>query len=449
MALATTVLGLVSMVQESGLSTALIQYRGRIAPAATTALFLMTSSGILLAATTWLAAPLISGYLGYAELTDMLRTLAVLFVVHGLANTPRAILQRSMLFKRLAVIQLAATALYGIAGVSLAAWGTGVWSLVWAYLASEILSGMGAWAACPWRPDRREFDWKTGRELARFGRHILGANLFDLLRERVPILIIGKVLGADEVGYYWMSVRWASLPTEGITWVIAKVSFPFFVRVRDDADRFRDGYRRTLDLILVLAIPAAVGIALVAEPLIQTLYDARWSGAVAPLQILAFYGLFLAIAASTGAVFNTAGKSQYVFVYSAIYTAILGALLIGLGFSHGLTGIALATVVAPALIAVAAVFSACRILQLNPRTLLRLFVTPVAATCGLTAAVVIVSHAASNVGARPWSQLLCEVFAGAVAYLTLLAVVQPARLRDFLSLVGWRSDAPYRLMGKR
>lgn len=441
MAIATTLLGLVSMVQESGLSSALVQHRGRLGPAATTAFCMTTCSGTLLAATTWLAAPPVSAYLGYGELAAMLRSLAVLFVIHGVAHTPRAIMQRSMLFKQLAMVQLASTGLYGVLGVGLAMRGAGVWSLVWAHLASETLASAGAWVFCPWRPDRREFDWRTGRELARFGRHILGANLSDLARDRIPILIIGKVLGVNDVGYYWMSIRWASLPTEGITWVITRVTYPFFVRVRDDAERFRDSYRRTLELIILLAIPAAVGLSLVADPLIRGLYDARWSGAVASLQILPFYGLFLAIAASTGPVFNTAGKSHFVFVYSVLYTVILGILLLAFGFSHGLVGIAFATVAAPAVIAVTTTFTACRMLRLGPWELLELFVAPAGASLALVSAVLLVSYTVPDISARPWLQLFCEVLAGSAAYLGVLSAVRPSGLRALFELLGWKRDA--------
>lgn len=433
MALATALTGFLTMVQESGLSAALVQHRGNVDVAATTALCMMSVAGVFLGAGTWLAAPWAAAFLDHPELTAILRALALLFVVRGMTHAPRAILQRAMLFKPLGILQLGSTGVYGVTGVGLAAAGAGVWSLVWAYLASEVSASLAAWFWCPWRPRAQHFDRKIGRELGRFGRHILGANLLDLLRGQMPVVIIGKLLGADLLGYYWMSHRWASLPTEGITWVVARVAYPVFARVRDEGERFASSYLRSLQLILLLATPTAVGLSLVARPLILTLYDSRWLGTVTALQILAFYGLFLALAASTGEVFKAAGVPRYVFIYSALYTALLGALLFGLGASGGLNGIAAATVVAPLGIAILALISVTRLLRLSFAPVARAFALPCGGTACMTLAVLGAARVLTSTA--PWIQLVAEVSVGLGVYAAVVFWTEPTWAVELAALV--------------
>ncbi|MEW6269260.1 MAG: oligosaccharide flippase family protein [Thermodesulfobacteriota bacterium] len=442
-ALAMSLVGVLALVQESGLSAALVQHRGAVDAAATAALYLTSLAGVALAVATWFASPWVAGFLEQPQLAPVLAALSLLFLLHGVAHAPKALLQREMSFQGLAAARIASTIVYGASAGGLALAGYGVWSLVLANLAAEAALTAGCWLICPWRPGSARFDVAAARELASFGRNILGANVLALLRDKLPVLVIGKLLGAELVGLFWMAQRWAALPIEGVTFVVSRVSYPAFARLREDRAGFAAGYARTLEAILLIATPVAFGLALVAEPLIATMYDARWQGAALLLAILAFYGLFHAVASSTGEVFKAAGAPRLVLIYALLYTVLLAVLLGVLGAVLGLAGAALAMTASAAVVGGVTLLSACRLLGLGAREVLRLAALPLQAVPVMTAVVVLVEHAAAAAELAAWLRLVAESALGALAYAAVVLLRRPAWLQSVRSLV-LRRIAPSR-----
>lgn len=430
MALAMAFVGFVALVQDSGLSSALVQHPEPVAPAASTVQVLTVSGGVLLAALSWVLAPWIAAFLDNPDVTPLLRALGGLFVVRGFSNPRRALLQRAMGFRALAGVELSSTAAYGAVGVALGASGFGVWALVVGQIVSELVTAAIVWWAAPARLRLRDFDMTLARQLGGFGRHMVAASLLGMLHLQLPTLLVGKMLGAEILGFYWVAFRWAQLPIQGLTYVASRVAYPVYARLRGDTARFAEGYLRVLQSILVLAMPASIGIALVAEPLVATLYDTRWQAAVAPLRILAFYGLFAAVASTTGEVFKGAGKPRYVTQYAVLYNVLLASALLVLGPRLGLEGIAYATVVAPLGVVAVALRRVTILLGIPARSILALLAAPIRATMAMVVVVMGTSSLLAMVGAGPIVRLVVLAVSGALAYGAVLYWADPAWCRE-------------------
>jgi len=433
MALAMVVVGLVALVQDSGISAALVQHRGALEQAAATAVTTTAVAGALLGGLVWLLAPAAAALLGEPALTDVVRALAVVCAVRGLGQAPRALLQRALRFRALAAVELSSTAVYGAVGFALAWRGAGVWSLVGAQIASEIALSAVAWTLSP-RIALRDVDLGVARELVRFGRHVVAANLLSAVQTQLPALVVGKVLGTAPLGLYTVSHRWASLPVQGVTHVAGRVAYPALSRLRAEPERFADAYLAVLRTVVMVALPLAVGLALVAEPLVQVLYDARWLPLATPLRILAFYGLAHAVAATTGEVYKAAGVPRWVALYGLVYLGLLIAGLWALGTGLGLAGVALATVLAPAAVAVLSLRTVGRLLALPPRRLVAAFTVPLAATTAMAASVAAADTLLAEAAAL--ARLAALVALGAAVYATAVRLAAPALAGELLALAG-------------
>lgn len=436
MALAMAFVGFMALVQDSGLSSALVQHPEPAAPAASTALVLTTTGGLLLTGASWVLAPWVAAFLGSPQAAPLLRVLGILFTIRGLANPPRALLQRSLGFRALTGVELGSTATYGAVAVLLAAAGLGVWALVVAQILSEVVTATLVWRAVDFRLRLRDFDWQLARQLGGFGRHMVAASLLGLLHVQLPTILVGKLLGTEILGFYWVAFRWAQLPISGLTFVAGRVAYPVYARLRREPGRFAEGYLRVLQTIIVLAMPMSIGLALVAEPLITTLYDVRWLAAVPPLRILAFYGLCAAVASTTGEVFKGAGVPGYVTAYAVLYNVILGGALLAFGRTHGLEGIAWATVLAPLGVALVALRRVAIVLHIGLGTIVALLAAPVRGTMVMVMVVLAVSRLLSLAEAGPVLRLLVEVTAGALAYGAVLYRAEPSWVREAAATVG-------------
>ncbi len=431
----------ISILQESGFAAALVQQRERVTEAATVALVLNLGLGCGFGALTWVTAPAIAAWLGDPEVADLLRALTSLFVIYALRNSPLALLQRELQFRALAAIRVASLLAYGTIGLPLALWGSGVWGLVAATGGSEAVLCCGAWMATRWRPRIRDWDRSLVRELLRFGRHVSGANVAATLCQQVPTVAIGRILGPVALGYFWVGQRWSSLPVEGITFVASGVAYPAYTKIRDDAERFRSSYLRTLETIATLAIPCGTGLALLAGPLVETLYDSRWQPAVPALRLLALAGLCQSLASSTGEVFKAAGAPHLVLRWALVRLVLLAVLVPWFASLAGLEGVAGAMTLTALLLSVGTLYSTARLLELSWREPLQAVEAPAMASLAMAAGLLGLETLlqAAQLGAA--AHLVLAVGTGALIYAVMLAVLAPARTGNLLRLLLPESSA--------
>ncbi len=425
----------ISILQESGFAAALVQQRERVMEAATVALILNLALGCAFGALTWVTAPAVAGWLGDPEVADLLRALTSLFVIYALRNSPLALLQRELQFRALAAIRVASLIAYGAIGLPLALWGSGVWGLVAATAGSEAVLCGGAWIATRWRPRIRHWDPSLVRELMRFGRHVSGANVAATLCQQVPTVAIGRILGPVALGYFWVGQRWSSLPVEGITFVASGVAYPAYTKIRDDGERFRSSYLRTLETIATLAIPCGMGLALMAGLLVETLYDPRWQPAVPALRLLALAGLCQSLASSTGEVFKAAGAPHLVLRWALVRLVLLAVLVPWFASLAGLAGVAGAIALTALLLSVSTLYSTTRLLELSWREPLRAVGAPAMASLAMAAGLLGLETLLQTTGLGAAAHLVLAVGAGTLIYAMMLAVLAPARTANLLRLL--------------
>jgi PST family polysaccharide transporter len=114
------------------------------------------------------------------------------------------------------------------------------------------------------------------------------------LHRRLPHLVIGRVLGAPALGLFTVAQRVTETLITDVFPRLTLVLFPACAQIGGDPDRLGRSLLATLRLANV-TVPAAVGVALVAEPLV----------AIAASLVLAVAGVLgssaaLALAAVTG-----------------------------------------------------------------------------------------------------------------------------------------------------
>ena len=238
----------------------------------------------------------------------------------------------------------------GISALVLALRGAGYWSLVGAQLARATVTGVAAWWLAPWKP-LGWFAWARFREMARFGRHMVAGNLLGLLGSYLDNIVVGRWLGAEALGLYGTAFRWGRLPAQALGTTANQVAFPSYVAVQAEPARLKAAYLRVLHTVSTLALPASLGLLVIAPVLVATLYPPRWAGMVAPLQIFAIFGLVNALVATTGDVFKAAGRPGWIPGLAVVHLPSLAValwFLTAYGPAGAASGLLLATLVSGA-----------------------------------------------------------------------------------------------------
>ena len=236
MAIAFIFMHFMMILGEMGLKPALIHGQDLNDLHYSSVFWLKVLVGTLLMLLTILAAPLIAGFYNRPDLEQILVVLSLNLVIVPLASVHQALLVKAMDFKTLAKPEIAATTLAGAAAIVAASMGLGIWSLVVQSLTFRGLTLCIVWALSDWRP-RLVFSLQSLREVFPFGAYMTAHQLTDYGVRNVDQLLIGKLLGTVDLGFYTLAYKLMILPLQNISGVISGVAFPAFSRIHHDLER--------------------------------------------------------------------------------------------------------------------------------------------------------------------------------------------------------------------
>ena len=337
--LALVVVGFVAVLADAGLSSALVYRRPLASEDIRVAFTLSLLMGGSLSLALVLLAPLLAAPFRHDSLVPVLRAESPLFVLAAAGNTARALLRRSLDFRRLFIIDVVSYTIgYALIAVTLAALGFGVWSLVGAALAQ---AGVGSALALTlaWHPIRPLLMVKEGRQLLGYGGADTLNSVVAYVGRVADNIVIGRWLGTVELGLYSRAFSLFAVPLSYLGTAMTSVLFPVMSEIQGDARRSRSGYLLGVQLMAMIAAPLCAAVIVAAPHLIVGLYGERWSGAVLPLQILASGGTLRAVYHLGAAVTHASGN---VMAEVRRQTALAALLYLGalVGTRWGIAGVA-------------------------------------------------------------------------------------------------------------
>ncbi|HEY8510137.1 MAG TPA: lipopolysaccharide biosynthesis protein, partial [Steroidobacteraceae bacterium] len=175
------------------------------------------------------------------------------------------------------------------------------WALIAGMLASRILGVAFSYALHPYRP---RWCLKDYARLMSFSKWLLVNNFIFFLYHRMPDFIIGRLSGPRTLGLYGMAFELANMPTTEIVAPVNRAIYPGYARHGGNVRELTEVYLKVAGVLWMLAPPAAVGLWLVADPLVRLLLGDQWLEAIPLVSILA-------VAASLGVV---SGNQAYVYL---------------------------------------------------------------------------------------------------------------------------------------
>jgi O-antigen/teichoic acid export membrane protein len=419
-ALAWTVLYFVEQIQETGVGSALIHRRTEVERAAASALLYAPVVSALLYLAVFALAPAIGRFLHSPDLVDVLRVMALVLVFRGLAVVPGAILERNLDFRSRTIAEL--TAAFAQVGVfvGLAVAGFGVWSLVFGNLVAAAVQTALYWLFVPWLPSPFMASRRILLELMRYGRFVGAHNILVVVNNTVDNVVVSRVLGTASVGLYSVAFRLAGFPNSVIGFIVTRPMFAVYSTLQHDLPAVRSAYVRTLQRIALLSLPASLGIAIAAEPIVSTLLGDTWLPAVPALRILAIYALIKPFGGVSAEALKGMGMPQWNLVFDVVYVATVVPALVVLTRAFELEGAATSMLIAIAAATLPAVIVTARKLQLSAVELGRALAP--SALCSALVAGCLLALLPRSQSMAPVAGLALLVSVGVVVYVSTTAV---------------------------
>lgn len=288
-------------------------------------------------------APLIAAFYRLPVLEPLMFVMALTVFVSGLGAIHSNLLTKRLDFRTQMKVGVLATIASGGTAVVMAWKGYGVWALAAQAIVMVSVTTSLLWIFNPWRPAWL-FSRASARKLFGFGGYHLASILLDVFYSGLYTLLIGKLYSTRELGLYNNAANTQQMPGVFMGGVLARVAFPMFSEAAHDKTKLRRGVQLSIRGMMLLNVPIMLGIAAVAEPLIQTLFGAQWMPAVPILRVLCVAGLLYPLHLVNIQVLMAQGHSRLMFRLEAI-KKFVGAALIVAGAYYGVMGVAWSQVV--------------------------------------------------------------------------------------------------------
>lgn len=376
-------------------------------------------SALVLAA---LAIPL-ARFFNEPRLEAVTYVLAVVAAIQGLQNIGLVMFRKELQFHQDVIFFLGRKVVAFVVTVWMAYTFRNYWALVGGTLVSRVAGVLISYAIHPYRP---RLCFKATRELLGFSRWIVGNGLVGYLSERGPDYLIGRIAGATSLGVFRIAHELSQLPTTELMYPIMRAAYPGYSKVAGEREKLKAMYLSVQAAVLLLTLPAAVGLIVLAEPVVLLLLGPKWLDAIPVMRVLGVYGTIKVFQLTNNAVFNVVGKPHLNMNLNALEAGIALPLLVALMLSgQPLAQASLAYVAAQLVVVPLAMVLLARQLQLRAVDRMRVTWRPMAGVAVLALALWPLLQALGPMhGTRDAAlAMLALVPTGALAYLGTVFVL--------------------------
>ena len=357
------------------------------------------------------------------RISAILVVMALSPILTGLANPRFVMFERDLVYSRLAILTLGARIMAFAATITIALLTRSYWALVVGILAGGVASLVLGYLLRPYlpRPTLSRF-----RDIFGFSGWLSLTSVVTTLAMETDKIIVGRLLGITDAGYYFMTQRIGVLPTRELVSPLQRILFPSFSELADDADRLRRLALESVNAIGTLSLPASFGFALVAGDFVPLVLGDRWLAIVPLLVILVPYlGLRATLSMALPCVMAL-GRTRLLFGVSLAYAVVHLPLFIGCTAVFGLAGAIWSIVGAGVLYTALNVWMLRRAVGFTPFELAAQLRRPLAAALAMVGAVLALRSIVPEalVGSAPsWAALIGTVVVGGAVFVAVLAVL--------------------------
>ena len=268
------------------------------------------------------------------ELCPVLRVQSLSLIITAFSVVQNNQLRKQLRFRELSMRNLTAALAGTIVGIVMAFLGYSYWSLVAASLVSSLAGVLLLWRLSSWRPTR-EFSFQSLKELFAFGGLMALSGLIETVYTNLQSLIIGKWYSPKDLGYYTQARKLEDVPTQSLSHIVNQVSFPVFSSIQDQREELVSNVRKNTKAINYINFPLFLLLIIIARPLIDLLYGAKWEISIPYFQILCISSLVFCMNTLNTNVIKSLGRGTLYF-WVQLIKRIIGLILIILGARAGM-----------------------------------------------------------------------------------------------------------------
>lgn len=338
-ATAVIAMQLLQGISDIGVSQAVVRFRDAGRAELDTLFTLSALRGAAVGALLFAAAPFAAEFYGDPRLFWTFAGVALFPVLTGLVNPRFFEFERDLEFSREFLVVI----LNRVAGVAASLTIAIVFRAYWAIVCGMLASGAVQLAlSYALRPHAPRFSLKAFSKVFGFSGWLAGVGFMAALNNKLDVPVLARAAGAGGAGVYFMGLHIAEAAAGQIAGPVTRALYPGLSEMQDDPARMRAAFLKGVEALGAFAMPAAFGLAFVAQDFTVVVLGEKWAEAGPAIALLApvigLQSLFYATQAYAVAL----GLTRLVFFRELIFFAIRMPVFVWAALAHGLDGAVLA-----------------------------------------------------------------------------------------------------------
>jgi PST family polysaccharide transporter len=347
-------LNFVGMFQYLGLSTATVKWSELNHQQVSTLFWVNMALSVAIMLVTIASGPLLARFYNEPRLVGITAGYGITIFFAGLAIQHEAILTRQMRFTAIVIVEVVAI-LSGFASAVLAALrGAGYWSLVLNQMVMTVVTVIGVWAVCRWRPGLPARGIGL-RSMLSYGGNITGFNVMTFFSRNLDNALIGKFWGPYQLGVYSRAYQMLLMPMQQINAPLGAVAVPALSRLSHEPERYRAAYLKILEKVVMITMPLGALMIATSDWMVLLLLGPQWRETGRIFMLLGIAAMIQPVTKTAWWLFSTQGRTRELFHWGLLGGAIAIVSIVA-GLPWGATGVAASYAIADLCIATPLLF---------------------------------------------------------------------------------------------
>ena len=268
--------------------------------------------GLFLSVLMYVSGHWVAQFYDSPQLEALIKFGSLYFLFNSFVNVGLTIRMKNIDFKKLEIWQQLSSCLQLLIMIALAVKLRNVWALLYGSVIGSALYTLSTYFVSPYKP-RINFSKKVFFDLFGFGKYFILTEVLILLASRVDAIVIGKVLGMVELGFYVLAYRIVCLNMIQITNVIYKITFPAFASIQDNTAMVIKVFTKSLRYFLSIVLPALAFLFIFASDIVLVAYGDKWMPIVPVLKIIIFVAALKSLENLFKSIFQGTGHIEPLF----------------------------------------------------------------------------------------------------------------------------------------
>lgn len=305
----------------SGFDQALIREKNINNRELSTIFYFNISISIIIYISVYFIAPYIGEYFNEDRVIDVIRILMIIVVINAFTIVQRVILVRNLNFKLQTRVSVISSIISGVIAIVLAINGAGVWSLVIQQLIMQFLISILLILSVRWIPSLY-FSLEIFKRYFKFGYKLLVGGFIDTLNQNLPNIIIGRLFGVAQLGYYTKARNISDIVSGTMAQATQRVTYPVLSRYKENYIEMSKKHVDLLVMIMLIYFPIIIFLFNTAALTIPFVFGKQWEASVDIFQILLIHAILYPVISLNLAIFKVINRTD-IFLKSNLLSLLI------------------------------------------------------------------------------------------------------------------------------